>query len=278
MRTVSERFDAEMDSARLRQDTLSLGLTRTSVWERAGSGLPLLCLHGLGDSSATWPELLAHPALADHPAIVPDVPGFGHSPRFPDATRTLRGQARFMIEVLDALGVDRFVVLGHSMGGAVGTHLAELAGDRCAGLVSYEGNLTIFDCSLSAEAVAADAETGYSIWRQTVVPRLEAMAGAGEAGVARFIPSFLSSDSASYLEASGALVEESRDSTIGKRYVQLETPRIYLHGGQSSPPGTIAFLREHGLDEVLYPDANHWVHWDARDPAAAVTAKFISRL
>lgn len=104
------------------------------------------------------------------------------------------------------------------------------------------------------------------------------LGGAGEEGVVGFVNSFVVAAPETYLEASRALVEESTGSALGKRYLALEIPRLYIHGQNSSAPETLEFVRDHGLDESDHEAAGHWPHWDAREDVAAVCAEFLKSL
>ncbi len=66
--------------------------------------------------------------------IAPDLPGFGASERGV-ADYSARGHADSTLKLLDRLAVDRFHVLGFSMGGAVALHLVDHAPDRVASVV-----------------------------------------------------------------------------------------------------------------------------------------------
>ncbi len=89
---------------------------------RAGEGPPLLLLHALGESALDWRWVL--PDLARrHSVYAPDLPGFGdsfklaadYSPAFFEG---------FVAAFLDALGVERAVVVGNSLGGLIALRLA----------------------------------------------------------------------------------------------------------------------------------------------------------
>ena len=89
----------------------------------AGSGPPLLLLHGLNGS--TFGFRLLMPCLATHfRTIALDLMGFGYSERPQHRDYSLGAQARLVAGFLDALGIAKASVLGHSLGGAVAMHLA----------------------------------------------------------------------------------------------------------------------------------------------------------
>lgn len=82
----------------------------------------LLFVHGLSGRWQNW--LLTIPAfMGTYRCIAPDLPGFGAS-SLPRDGISIRGYARLVDELCDALGVDRAVVVGNSMGGFVGAELA----------------------------------------------------------------------------------------------------------------------------------------------------------
>jgi pimeloyl-ACP methyl ester carboxylesterase len=87
------------------------------VFRIAGSGPPLLLIHGIGDSSATWRTVI--PALARrHLVIAPDLLGHGNSAK-PRADYSVAAYANGMRDLLGVLEIDRVTIVGHSLGGGV---------------------------------------------------------------------------------------------------------------------------------------------------------------
>lgn len=89
----------------------------------AGDGPPLLCLHGLSTTAATWLPLFD--ALADEFRVVaPDRPGRGLSTPKPYGDVDFREYGvDYVTGLLDALDVDETAVLGNSLGGMQALHL-----------------------------------------------------------------------------------------------------------------------------------------------------------
>lgn len=94
------------------------------------AGAPaLLAVHGVPGSVRDFRYLAPH--LTDALRLVRvDLPGFGGSPATAEAVRTLAGRARVLTGVAGVLGLERFAVLGHSMGGATALVLAAEAPAR----------------------------------------------------------------------------------------------------------------------------------------------------
>jgi pimeloyl-ACP methyl ester carboxylesterase len=112
--------------------TLSAGAHRLRA-VRAGSGPAVLLLHGYGESLLSWRSTLDRLAReADVLAI--DLPGFGLSSK-PALGYSTVDYARAVVAALDDAGMERAVVVGHSLGGAVALAAAVLYPDRVAGLV-----------------------------------------------------------------------------------------------------------------------------------------------
>ena len=92
------------------------------AFRQVGQGPPVLLLHGLGDSSATWSALL--PELArTHRVIAPDLLGHGRSDT-PRGDYSIPAHANDLRDLLGALGIRRATVIGHSLGGGLAMQLA----------------------------------------------------------------------------------------------------------------------------------------------------------
>lgn len=112
-----------------RHDTNIEGLSMHYI--DLGAGDPVVLIHGIGDSTYSW-HLNAQ-ALVDagFRVILIDQPGFGHSAIPTKSWKySVENQADAILQVVNRLGIDRFQLVGHSLGGGESLYLAEKHGDR----------------------------------------------------------------------------------------------------------------------------------------------------
>ena len=103
--------------------------------KRRGEGPPLVLVHGFLGGLTEWDDLIDFLAPR-FDVIAVDLPGFGGSAGLA-APATLAGYAELVAGTLDALGVGRFVLLGHSMGAMIAQQFALEKGGRIERLVLY---------------------------------------------------------------------------------------------------------------------------------------------
>ncbi|MEP4194025.1 MAG: alpha/beta hydrolase [Aliishimia sp.] len=96
--------------------------------------IPVVFVHGFMGGSAQWAD--QEGAFGDGHIIAVDLPGYGANAHL-DALQTIEGYAYWVLENLTARGVDRFHLIGHSMGGMIAQVMAAKSPDRVARLVLY---------------------------------------------------------------------------------------------------------------------------------------------
>ena len=103
-----------------------------------GDAEPIVLIHGTGASLHTW-EGWAERLAPRHRVITFDLPGFGltgpFGGQYPSDDYRAETYARFVLDLLDALKVERFVIGGNSLGGEVAWRVASLAPQRTSRLI-----------------------------------------------------------------------------------------------------------------------------------------------
>lgn len=102
-------------------------------YRTCGTGDPLLILHGGGDGSTAWiPH--ARQLSKTYTVYIPDMPGFGQS-QSKSNTFDIDDFVSFIEDFTYGLGIDRFYLIGHSIGGAIALHYAFRSPQRVIKLV-----------------------------------------------------------------------------------------------------------------------------------------------
>jgi pimeloyl-ACP methyl ester carboxylesterase len=91
-----------------------ISVAGTELLHRAGEGVPLVLLHGIGSDAESW--LLLADALPDVPLIAWWAPGYGGSAPLAKESPTPADYADRLAEVLDSMSLPRVVLVGHSLG------------------------------------------------------------------------------------------------------------------------------------------------------------------
>ena len=116
------------------------GDTRWSYYE-GGHGPTIVLLHGFNSTKQVWLPVAGLLTPNFH-LVIPDLPGWGDSSRLPGGNYTIEAQALRLQAFVQALGLKKVLLVGHSMGGAIagvyaaehGKHVAKLALLDSAGL------------------------------------------------------------------------------------------------------------------------------------------------
>lgn len=109
------------------------GGVRSFAWED-GEGEPVVCMHGVPSSAFLYRKVLPELATRGLRGVAFDFPGMGLAERPESFDYSWTGLGRFSIAAIDALGLERFHLVVHDIGGPVGFEVAAAARERVASL------------------------------------------------------------------------------------------------------------------------------------------------
>ncbi|AYY13034.1 alpha/beta hydrolase [Actinobacteria bacterium YIM 96077] len=95
-----------------------------------GSGEPVVFLHGTPSHSFIWREVVPEIERAGYRVVLFDLLGYGRSERPLTRDTSVRGQVDVLQALLQHLGIDRFSLVAHDIGGAIAQLLATAAPER----------------------------------------------------------------------------------------------------------------------------------------------------
>ena len=98
----------------------------------SGSGFPVVFVHGFCESNSIWKDLSLE-LSKDFKVICPDLPGFGQSP-LPNDKFSLEEIGDLLVEWLKNRGIEKSIVIGHSLGGYIALEILRKHPDFAAGI------------------------------------------------------------------------------------------------------------------------------------------------
>ncbi len=237
----------------------------------ADAALTLLWVHGLGESGLCFERIALHPDLSSFCQLIPDLPGYGRS-AWSGEPLPLDGQADLLARWLSTRGEKPVVLVGHSMGGVLGTIFCERYPEVVRAYVNVEGNLSPADCVFSGQAVRMDearfVDGGFSKMRELIYAQ-----GAELAAHRGYYASLRLCDPRLFHLNSRELVETSAREEMARRLAELPLPAWYIAG---RPAGVCdrshELLGQAGIGPIILEPSGHWPFIDQRDRFAAELA------
>ncbi len=243
--------------------------------------LPLVCVHGAGMSSVVWMEL-ARRLPPVRRVVAPDLPGHGQSESGPGAP-SLADYSETVGAVCTELGIERAVLVGHSMGGAVALTLALARPQLVAGLVLLNSAAALpvspeLMVLLERTLPAPDAAAPESVWADRL---------PGELAELMFSPA-TPKDLRERWQA--VLLAATRQTVLGDfracasfdvraRLGELRVPTLLVGGSDDLlvPPWAVQATAHQlaGAQLQLVPDTAHLTHLEKPEPFQALLTEFL---
>src|SRR3954451_11721028 len=215
--------------------------------ELPGAEPALAVVHGLGASAlGHFLHVVTHEALLGRRVLFVDLLGFGLSDRPRDVDYSVESHARAVGSVLDTLGLGPVDVVGHSLGGAIGIHLAHLRPDLVGRLVAIEPNLDPWDGTASVQIArqseAEFVERGFTTLLRAADPSWRASLRLAD-------PVALHRTSVGLCTGPTPVMRQT--------LLKARLPRFLVWGKLSTPPRNLDQLRSAGVGYLEIPDAGH---------------------
>ncbi len=229
----------------------------------------LVCVHGAGGSHLHWPPELRRLAGVNVYAL--DLPGHGRSEG--QGRSSIAAYRDFLVAFLDALGLDRAVLAGHSMGGAIALDLALHHPSRLAGLILVGSGARLRVAPAILEGILADFEAAVDLicdWAYG--PHApEQLKRLGREQMARTPPAVLHGDFAAC---------DAFD--VMERLGEVRCPTLVICGtaDRLTPPKYSTYFRDHiaGAELVLVEGAGHMVMLERPEAVCQAIGDFIAGL
>jgi len=230
----------------------------------ASGRVPVLLLHGSPGSADNFDTLGPLLAAEGRDVYALDMPGFGASSKWVPSYSTL-AHARGVLEAMDGLGLDRAHVVGWSMGGGVGLHMADLAPERVA-------TLTLL---ASIGSQVGEGSGDYYFEHAKYALGYAALVVAPE-----FVPHFGLMGPRWFRHSAIRNFWDTDMRRLEPIMATLDTPTLILHGRHDFLVHDWAAELHHELiptSSLVMLDASHFMPWDQAEETTAHLGTFFAR-
>lgn len=254
-------------------------------WLEAGAGTPAILLHGaaLGSSADVWAPVMERLAARGLRVIAPDLPGFGATGNPDD--HSLGFRMRFVPALMDALGVERAHVVGHSQSGRIPVMLAFESPERLSRIVVVGTGSLLPPLPGASKADEGD-EGGASpptmeetrallednLYDRSLITR-EALALRSRMSAGKNFEAFVARR-----EAKSASKGGKDGKPLWQRLGETPVPLRMIYGredrGHAAQRAALAREMHPALDLHVVDRARHLVMWDAPSEFARLVGEF----
>jgi pimeloyl-ACP methyl ester carboxylesterase len=255
--------------------TLDQGITLSYVLSEGERAETILFIHGLGLSKKYLLPVLDYPELASYNVLIPDLVGHGDSSTPKNFSFSMDDQAKILHRLLNKLEIrGKLILIAHSMGGPICVSLAEMQGDRIAGIVYAEGNIDMGDCLFSNWVISNHT---YEEWIKEEFNRL--IKQIMEDPEQRLRADMLQmAGPVTLYKASEDLIAVSTADTLKDRLVDLGVPVLVVFGEENKGKFTSEGKLGSVFPPVFIPEAGHPMMKDNPDAFYGEVIKFIGTL
>ncbi len=223
---------------RHRKEELSL-----ATLYREGTRPAIVFLHGFGSTKEDYTEAFRLSALQDYEMLAFDFPGCGASPT-PATAISVKALVEITIGVVDRLGIERFCLVGHSMGGLAALLLASSFPERVAAFSNIEGNLAEEDCFFSRQVREHPTDNAEQ-FLHGLAKRVEAVDLAGfplcGAGLVRKV------DATAAIQFLNSILERTEKGDLLEMFLRLPMPKQFVYGEENEGLSYLKRLKEAGV-------------------------------
>ncbi|MBO9453502.1 alpha/beta hydrolase [Tropicibacter sp. R16_0] len=222
---------------------------------RDGEKAPILFLHGFGSTKEDYADIARHRAFDGHGVLAYDAPGCGQT-ECSDPTRiNIPMLVTTALEVLDAAGIDRFHLVGHSMGGLTALMLADAHPGRILSFCDIEGNIAPEDCFLSRQIHDYPAENPQA-FMDAFIDRASKAPAWSSPLYAASLAHKVRVEAVRGIFTS--MVDLSDNGGLMERFLGLPCPKMFMYGDQNNTLSYLPDINAKGVELAEIPECGHF--------------------
>ncbi|ODQ00578.1 alpha/beta fold hydrolase [Salinivibrio sp. SS2] len=237
-----------------------------------GDEIPIVFVHGLGcASSFDYPQVVSIGDLTNHRRILVDLIGSGYSDKPDIFDYSIENHAKCIEQLLKSLKLDKVVIFGHSMGGAISITLTEILKDKVICLILSEANLDSGGGFFS-QKIASYSENDFIGYGYEDIIQESVANGNTEwaAGLSNSSPIAIYRNALSLIDG--------QTPTWREMYYSLNTDKTFLFGSESLPDPDYEELVRQNIRVDVVENAGHSMAWENPEGLAQTIEKAMKNI
>ena len=226
-----------------------------STIQRGGSRPPIVFLHGFGSTKEDYIDIICRPEFNDRPFLAYDAPGCGETNCADLSKLSIAFLVETALAMLDHKGIEKFHIVGHSMGGLTALMLANAHPERVLSFTDIEGNIAPEDCFLSRQIVE-HANPDPKMFLNEFIQRTSQMPAYASALYAACLRHKVREGAVCPIFTS--MVELSDHGNLMQKFLGLSCPKMFMYGDQNASLSYLDFIRSNGVLLSEIPDCGHF--------------------
>lgn len=222
---------------------------------RDGDKLPIVFLHGFGSTKEDYADIVRYAAFNGHPFLAYDAPGCGESTCSDLSRIDIALLVKTARALLEHFAIQRFHLVGHSMGGLTSLMLAHQHPERVLSFANIEGNIDPQDCFLSRQIHDYADEDAEHFFDDFIERARQAPAYASALYAASLRHKVRAGAVRSIFESMVALSDHGE---LMSKFLALPCPRLYMYGEQNASLTYLASLQSQGVYLAQIQNCGHF--------------------
>ena len=222
---------------------------------RKGSEEPIVFLHGFGSTKEDYADIVRQVSLSGYPFLAYDAPSCGET-SCSDLTKiSIPFLVKTALAMLEQMRIERFHLVGHSMGGLTALMLADQQPERVLSFTDIEGNIAPEDCFLSRQIIDYPAENASEFFERFIERTLHSPAYSSPL----YSASLKHKVRAEAVEGIfSSMVHLSDHGELMDKFLNLPCPKMFMYGEQNSHLSYLSDIQSKGVKLSEIPECGHF--------------------
>ncbi len=228
---------------------------RVATVRRDGWLTPIVFLHGFGSTKEDYADIARYQEFDGRPIIAFDAPGFGETECADLSALSIPFLQQTVEKVLERCGVQRFHLVGHSMGGLTALMYAHNHRQAPLSFISIEGNVGPEDCFLSRQIVDYPSNSAAEFLAR-FIERMRHTPGFSHPLYAANLPAKVHCEAVAPIFRSMVALSDNDD--LLSKFTRLPFASMFVYGDENRSLSYLHTLKDRGVELAEIPHSGHF--------------------